>query len=137
MTLKLRLKNKANKIFRQAMRRFEPEFFYKDKRRFSPESEAAQKWRLLWLGEKLCILAALMAVFFSYWPLLPILVFTVSLSAVYRERIIDVGANPDSQEKRANDPDYDTEGPILEGCAVLVLGFICFVWFSAAIGALG
>ena len=126
-----------NTAFRRVMRRFEPEFFYKDKRRFSPESEAAQKWRLLWLGEKLCILVALMAVFFSYWPLLPILVFTVFLSAVYRESIIDVKANPDFHKKRVDDPDYDTEGRILEGCAVLVLGFICFVWFSVVIGAIG
>ena len=137
MMLKLGLKNKANTIFRQMMRRFEPEFFYEKKNRFSPESNAAQKWRLLWLGEKLCIVAALMAVFFSYWPLLPILVFTVFLSAVSRASMIDVKANPDFHEKRANDPDYDTEGRILEGCAVLVLGFICSVWFLVVTGALG
>ena len=78
-----------------------------------------------------------MTMFFSFWPLMPILVFSMYLSWRYRDHITDVKGNPDFSERRAFDPDYDTEGPILEGCAVLVLGFICYVWFLVVIGAIG
>ena len=94
MTLKPGLKNKAHKIFRQAMRRFEPKFFY-EKNLFSPESEEANRWRLFWIVEKICLILALLALYSNKWWIFAILGFALLISRWKRNSLIATPINPE------------------------------------------
>ena len=132
MTLKLRLKNKANKIFRQAMRRFEPEFFY-EKNGFSPESKEANRWRILWVREKLCLIMALLALYLAVWWLMPIMFFALVMSCWERYELIDISENPEYDHLH-HAMRTDNEKAIKKGCAIYVLALVCLFWFAGAIG---
>ena len=132
MTLKLRLKNKANKIFRQAMRRFEPEFFY-EKNLFSPESEEANRWRLFWVVEKVCLILVLLALYSKKWWILAILGFALLISRWKRNSLIATPINPEYTDYI--DPNtvtgYSPGRAIVGwGCGLPFFGMICAAVFG-------
>jgi len=68
------------------MRYVEPKEFYEDNM-FSTESGEADSWRVCWVFEKVLICLGIIAVIESFWWLLPILFFPLSISWLYRATI--------------------------------------------------
>ena len=121
---KRRKRKGQSETFRKVMRYVEPKKFYEDNL-FSPESDAADWWRVCWIFEKVILLLGVTAAIENIWWLLPILFFPFSMSWLYRAAV----------EGKVGTGYPDLEVGDVMGISLFgwIIGLVCLIWFLKAV----